>query len=82
MEKKINLEELFNQYSETDCDYCYTKESIFQFAIQFGKELLYLASGNADLEDNPHYFNEDNMIHKWDIYIDKKSITDTIKQVE
>jgi len=46
------------------------------------KQVLELAAENADLENNPHYFNEDEMIHKWDIYIDKQSILDTIKQVE
>ena len=82
MEKKINLEELFNDYVETDCDHCYTKESIIFLMRMVSQKVLELAAGNAKLEDNQHYFNNDDMIHKWDIYIDKQSILDKINQVE
>ncbi len=81
-ERKINLEELFNNHFD-----CYTnfedkgnyndepaisKDKFKELFLEFGKQLLELASENATYNWNDHE----------DIIIDKQSILDTIKQVE
>ena len=49
--------------------------------LSFGEELLELAAENAKIGNKPYDFNGANLIHEFDIYIDKQSILDTIKQV-
>lgn len=49
--------------------------------LTFGREILALACENAKIGNKPYDFNECNLIHEFDIYIDKQSILDTIKQV-
>ena len=81
-EKKINLEELFNNHFD-----CYTnfedkgnyndepaisKDKFKELFLEFGKQLLELAAENATYDWNDHE----------DIIIDKQSILDTINEVE
>ena len=78
MLEKINLEEIFDSYSETDCDYCYTKESILFSMKMACQKLLELAAENAKMK---LLIDEENDIIE-EATIDKQSILDTIKQVE
>ena len=87
-ERKINLEELFNAYIETDCDHCYTKESI-QLSMRMAcQKVLELAAENAELKlkiklectesqlENGFCFGDNAII------VNKQSILNTINQVE
>ena len=74
MENKINLEEIIE-------DELYNRHLYFNkinniqiknICLEFGQQLLELASENATYDWNDHE----------DIIIDKQSILDTIKQVE
>ena len=100
-ERKINLEEIFNNNFD-----CYTnfedkgnyndepaisKDKFKELCLEFGKQLLELAAENTCLTEECYgkkykeyiitVFNEYNEIEK-QIYVNKQSILDTIKQVE
>lgn len=76
MEKKINLEEIANSsgvYRSLMDEQ--QKHATLRLMLEFGKQLLELASENAEIEK------------RWSDYIgknpiDKQSILNTIKQVE
>jgi len=45
----VNLEEIFNGYTETDCDHCYTKESIIHAIRMACEQTVDLCSENHKL---------------------------------
>lgn len=95
--KKINLEEIFDSYSELDIDHCYTKESIILAMKVACKQTLELAAENAKCEHvrygeytNGRYITNEGFIEfpefgdndSHEIFIDKQSILDTINNVK
>ena len=86
--KEINLDELFGKYFNGMYHDDITDDHIKKFALDFGKQLLELASENAMLDDgtiirdtfdikNDEIFYEDITV-----IVDKQSILDTINQVK
>lgn len=77
--KTINLEEIFDSYSEeVDCDYShysYTRESILMAMKKACEQVLELASENAS------YIHEFDGAHGCECEVDKQSILDTINQI-
>jgi len=59
---KINLEEIFDSYSEVDCDYCYTKESIFQAMREACRRTLELVSGLESIADRQSILDTINQV--------------------
>ena len=68
MSEKINLEEIILKHLKYDDSLDGFKEAM----LDFGQQILELASENATYDWNDHE----------DIIIDKQSILDTIKQIE
>ena len=86
-EIKINLEDLFNNnfncytlsivnWKEVD-EPAITKDKFKELCLEFGKQLLELASENAEQD----YFKDDEY-GGFQTTINKQSILDTINQVE
>ena len=98
--EKINLEKLFNnnfdcytqilsKFVEQEEESALTKDKFKELCLDFGKQLLELASDNAELnyyEDKEDWMKEpfnisiDNLGNI--VGIDKQSILNTIKQIE
>lgn len=84
--EKISLKSIFNKYSEFGTPpnlpgvvgIEYFESTINIMMIEFGKQLLELASKNA--KGKPFPMNKTGVIKYSDV--DKQSITSTIKQVE
>lgn len=79
MSEKINLEEILNntlEISKTDSLTSISKDSIYSAMLEFGGQLLQLAAENAYIQD---WYEDGKLVGK---KINKKSIIDTIKQVE
>lgn len=63
--KTINLEEIFDSYSEVDCDYSYTRESILMAMKKACEQVLELASENGNLKiyrENMYIPNDNEML--------------------
>lgn len=87
-ERKINLEEIFNNNFD-----CYTnfedkgnyndepalsKDKFKELCLEFGKQLLKLAYENAKIKEHRPDWEDDRRYYE----VSEKSILDTIKQVE
>lgn len=80
-ENKINLEEIIeNHRNNTDhwADQDFDEYCIEQICLEFGKQLLELASENAEVNSISTSDDSSGFIHE----VDKQSILDTINQVE
>ena len=92
-ERKINLEEIFNNnfdcYTEfglklecIDEQPALTKDKFKELCLEFGKQLLELAAENANVEIFEEYdkYKETYIIES--AIVNKQSIINTIKQIE
>ena len=79
LEKKINLDKLIEEYrldSDHWADQDFNESSIPNMLLEFGKQLLELATENVIIN---HSFDG---AHGCEYKVDKQSILNTIKQIE
>lgn len=76
MDKKINLGEILQKHSNICFD---DYDGVLDAMEDFGKQLLLLAAENAEL--NISHGAESGYLSLNDVFIDKDSILDTIKQI-
>lgn len=92
-ERKINLEEIIEeldfsnnvQYDVNHNGYSvtmYTKDAIKIAMLEFGKQLLELAAEKAEIDEIDLYVNDDGLVYKSDLSINKQTIINTIDYVK